>query len=96
MRDFRDGPNPEKLKALLAVAEQVQIDGKRVTPELIAEARQHGATDFDTHDTALIAAAFCMHNRYVDGLATCRPTGTDLYRGMSSMMTERGYSRAEV
>lgn len=30
----------------------------------------HGTMDREIHDTLLIAAAFCMYNRYVDGLAT--------------------------
>ena len=93
IRDYRRASVSDKLKALLAIAEQVQIDGKRVTPQLIAEARQHGATDLDIHDTVLIAAAFCMYNRYVDGLATWQPADDDMYREMGSMMAERGYSR---
>ena len=96
VRDYRSPPVPDKLKSLLATAEQVQIDGKRVTSELIAEARDHGATDLDIHDTVLIAAAFCMYNRYVDGLATWQPRGEALYREMGSMMAEHGYSRAEA
>ena len=62
------------LKALLAITGKVQRGGKQVTNEDIARARQQGATDKETHDTVLIAAAFCMYNRYVDGLATWAPT----------------------
>jgi hypothetical protein len=40
----------------------------------ISTARRAGASDRDIHDTVLIAAAFCMYNRYVDGLATWAPT----------------------
>ncbi len=96
VHDYRSAPLPDKLKALLAIAEQVQADGKRVTPELVAKARDHGATDLDIHDTVLIAAAFCMYNRYVDGLATWQPTGKELYKDMGGMMAEHGYSRAEL
>jgi len=39
-----------------------------VTPEDVERARKLGATDKEIHDTVLIAAAFCMFNRYVDGL----------------------------
>ena len=57
-------------KALLAITEQAQIEGKRATKELVEEAREHRASDVYIHNTMLIAAAFCMNNRYVDGLVT--------------------------
>ena len=72
-QNYQTAPIPDKLKALMAIAEQVQIDGKRVSRQLVDTAREHGATDLDIHDTVLIAAAFCMYNRYVDGLATIQP-----------------------
>ena len=96
VRNYRDAPIPEKLKALLAIAEQVQVDGKHVTPKLIAEARSYGATDLDIHDTVLIAAAFCMYNRYVDGLATLQPTDEEPYAEMGRAMAQHGYSRVEA
>jgi alkylhydroperoxidase/carboxymuconolactone decarboxylase family protein YurZ len=68
--DFRHPAILEKLKGLLHIAERVQKGGKNVTPRDIEEARKAGATDIEIHDTVLIAAAFCMYNRYVDGLAT--------------------------
>jgi uncharacterized peroxidase-related enzyme len=83
----------EKLKSLLAIAEQVQIDGKRVTAKLVDQARQHGATDLDIHDTILIAAAFCMYNRYVDGLQTVQPRNEAMYSEMGKHMAEEGYCR---
>jgi len=91
-RDFRTAAISEKLKALIAIAEQVQIDGKRVTKELAEEARKRGASDIDIHDTVLIAAAFCMYNRYVDGLATWQPRDTAVYTQMGKRMAEEGYS----
>ncbi len=91
-RDYRSAAISEKLKALLAIAEQVQIDGKRVTTQLVEDARQHGATDLDIHDTVLIAAAFCMFNRYVDGLATVQPRNEAMYVEMGKRMAEQGYA----
>jgi uncharacterized peroxidase-related enzyme len=75
-----------KLKALLAIAGKVQQGGKHVTPKDIAIARTQGATDCEIHDTVLIAAAFCMFNRYVDGLATWQPEDPADYRLMGKMM----------
>ena len=81
----------EKLKALLAIAGKAQQGGKQVTKDVIARARQQGATDREIHDTVLIAAAFCMYNRYVDGLATWAPTDADLYRENGRRLADEGY-----
>ncbi|MGM9508926.1 carboxymuconolactone decarboxylase family protein [Larkinella sp. GY13] len=81
-----------KLKALLAIAGSVQKGGKQVTPEQVYEARQQGATDKDIHDTVLIAAAFCMFNRYVDGLATWAPENPELYKFRATKIAEYGYT----
>ena len=89
--DYKSAPISNKLKALLAIAEQVQIDGKRVTKDLVDRARAEGATDLDIHDTVLIAAAFCMYNRYVDGLATWQPRDPGMYAQMGKRMAEQGY-----
>ena len=94
--DFRSAPISNKLKALLAIAEQVQIDGKRVTTTLIDAAKAEGATDLDLHDTVLIAAAFCMYNRYVDGLATWQPRDPAMYAEMGRRMAEQGYSTGNI
>ena len=66
--DFQSTDISDKLKALLSIAGSVQKGGKHVSKEEIENARNLGATDFEIHDTVLIAAAFCMFNRYVDGL----------------------------
>jgi uncharacterized peroxidase-related enzyme len=91
---YQDAPVSNKLKALLAIAGKVQRGGKNVTPEDIAHARSEGATDLEIHDTVLIAAAFCMYNRYVDGLATFTPTDPELYDQMGARMAHEGYGKA--
>ncbi len=80
------------MKALLSIAGSVQRGGKHVTAEQIARAREHGADDRDIHDTVLIAAAFCMFNRYVDGLATTAPIDPDIYRARAKNVIAHGYS----
>jgi uncharacterized peroxidase-related enzyme len=92
--DFRSAPISAKLKTLLTIAGQVQRGGKNVTKEAIAEARQAGATDLEIHDTVLIAAAFCMYNRYVDGLATWAPKDPEAYAAMGKRLAETGYVSA--
>jgi uncharacterized peroxidase-related enzyme len=84
----------DKLKALLNIAGKVQKSGKLVTSEDVTRARANGATDKEIHDTVLIAAAFCMYNRYVDGLATPQPLGREAYREMGERMAHQGYGRA--
>ena len=81
----------DKLKALLTIAAHVQGDPKTVSPEHIAAARAKGATDVEIYDTVLIAAAFCMYNRYVDGLATLQPRDPEMYQAMGKHLAENGY-----
>ena len=92
-KDFYTSPVSEKMKALLAIASQVQESGKHVTPETIAKAKQQGATDREIHDTVLIAAMFCMYNRYVDGLATIAPSDPEYYLTMADRLKNNGYHR---
>lgn len=81
----------DRLKALLAIAKKVQVGGRRVTDEDVASAREEGATDREIHDAVLIAAAFCMYNRYVDGLATWAPDDPDLYDEHGADLASNGY-----
>lgn len=89
--DFQHADISDKLKALLVIASKVQKDGKLVTSTDVEEARSAGATDIEVHDTVLIAAAFCMYNRYVDGLATWQPHDEELYRQRGKKTAREGY-----
>lgn len=90
-RDPSTAPISSKLRALLKIAGHVQQGGKQVTAEDIAQARAQGATDLEIHDTVLIAANFCMMNRYVDGLAAWTPEDPDFYRQRAASLAEHGY-----
>lgn len=94
-KDFEAAPLTEKLKALLTIAAQVQEGGKQVTAEAIARARAAGATDLEIHDTVLIAAAFCMFNRYVDGLGTWAPDDPQFYKQRGEHLALHGYPVAQ-
>jgi uncharacterized peroxidase-related enzyme len=89
--DFESAGIYEKLKALLVIAGQVQKGGKQVTTDAVERAREQGATDIEIHDTVLIAAAFCMFNRYVDGLATVQPRDEEMYRERGRRIARDGY-----
>src|SRR5688500_1688266 len=95
-RDFEHAAISDKLKALLVIAGKAAEGGKQVTPADVARARQHGATDLEIHDTVLIAAAFCMFNRYVNGLATWAPDDPDFYRQRAALVAEHGYVQATL
>jgi uncharacterized peroxidase-related enzyme len=90
-RNFESAPVSDKLKALLAIAGKVQKGGKQVMADDVDRARKLGATDKEIHDTVLIAAAFCMFNRYVDGLATWAPRDPQRYRESGKRIAEEGY-----
>ena len=83
----------DKLRALLAIAEKVRIDGRLVTDDDVQVAREAGADDKAIHDTVLIAAMFSMFNRYVDGLATWTPTDPAVYEEIGQRLATKGYGR---
>ena len=91
LRGPDSAPVSAKMKALLAIAARVQQSGRAVRSEDIAQARREGATDTEIHDTVLIAAAFCMFNRYVDGLDAWTPDDADGYRQRAQYVAEHGY-----
>jgi uncharacterized peroxidase-related enzyme len=91
-KDYRNAPISDKLKALLNIAAKVQKSGKSVTQLDVDVARSFGATDKDIHDTVLIAAAFCMFNRYVDGLAANTPSDLSTYAPRAKQVAQNGYS----
>lgn len=91
----RVGPDTEGLSprmgALLRIARAVADGGHRVSDEDVAAARAAGATDEDLHDTVLVAAGFCMVNRYVDGLGAVTPTEDAQYDFMGARLAREGY-----
>ena len=89
--NYQAAPVSPKLKTLLTIAAKVQQGGKNVTTADVDRASSEGATDQEIHDTVLIAAAFSMFNRYVDGLATLTPTDPDAYDQMGQRMAKQGY-----
>jgi uncharacterized peroxidase-related enzyme len=94
--DFLSAPISDKLKALLVIAGKVQQDGKLVTAADVQAARNQGATDLEIHDTVLIAAAFCMYNRYVDGLGTWQPSDPEMYAQMGRHLASEGYNAPSI
>lgn len=92
-QDIATAPVSDKMKALLTIASQVQVNGRNVTTEAIQKAKDEGATDIEIHDTVLIAALFCLYNRYVDGLATFTPSNPEFYKNLGQRLKDHGYNR---
>jgi uncharacterized peroxidase-related enzyme len=89
--DPEQAPVSAKMKALLHIAGRVQQSGKSVTEADVAAARAAGASDVEIHDAVLIAAAFCMYNRYVDGLGTFAPDDSEAYASTAEAIISHGY-----
>jgi uncharacterized peroxidase-related enzyme len=89
--DAEGSSSTPKIKALLAIADKVRRDGRLVQSADIERARAEGADDKAIHDTVLIAAAFCMFNRYVDGLGTWAPEDPAAYIESGVRLAEQGY-----
>jgi uncharacterized peroxidase-related enzyme len=96
LADPETAPISNKLKALLKIAAKVQSGGKNVSAGEVTYARNQGATDIEIHDAVLIAAAFCMYNRYVDGLATWQPDNEAFYDKMGEQRAKEGYSPTSI
>jgi uncharacterized peroxidase-related enzyme len=94
-RNFEGTSLSAKMKALLNIAGKVQQGGKSVTTSDVERARSEGATDKEIHDTVLIAAAFCMFNRYVDGLGTWQPSDPEIYREIGQQTSKQGYVKRD-
>lgn len=94
--DPESAPISDKMKALLAIADKVQDDPRDVTAADVERAKNHGAEDKAIHDTVLITAAFCMYNRYVDGLGTWTPEDEDLPERHGKELADKGYAGLDI
>jgi uncharacterized peroxidase-related enzyme len=90
--DFENTEITPKLRTLLDIARHVQQSGNKVASADIEKAKEAGATDLEIHDTVLIAAAFCMFNRYVDGLGTWAPEEKEAYDESGRQLAKVGYT----
>jgi uncharacterized peroxidase-related enzyme len=89
--EFNSSSLSPKMKALLTIAASVQKGGKTVTVAQIENAKNTGVSDKEIHDTVLISAAFCMFNRYVDGLSTWAPEDRTFYINRAAQRAQDGY-----
>jgi uncharacterized peroxidase-related enzyme len=85
-----------KMVALLGIARTVQRNPRSLTRDDVAAALDAGATDADTQLAVLIASAFCMYNRMVDGLRAKTPASVEAYRARAVQIADHGYSDPKV
>lgn len=91
--DILNSSLSKKMQVLLKIAGLVQESGRLMNSRLAQEARDQGASDEEIHDAVLIAAAFAMYNRYVDGLGALLPENPNLYHEVGQVIAEQGYLR---
>jgi uncharacterized peroxidase-related enzyme len=90
-----DGLGP-KMATLLHIARTVRRDALTLTDADVADAHDAGATDADVQLAVLIAAAFSMYNRMVDGFRAATPPVAEAYRDRAREIASHGYSDARV
>lgn len=90
-----EGVSP-KMAALLDIARTVRKNPRETRADQVERAIAAGATNADTQLAVLIAAAFCMYNRMVDGLRAPTPPTAEAYRARAEEIAEHGYSDARV
>ena len=86
----------EKMRALLHIARTVRANARTLTAADVQVALDCGATDGDVQLAVLIAAAFSMFNRIVDGLRAQTPPNPAAYSARAAEIAEHGYDDPRV
>lgn len=92
LEDVESAPVTPKMRALLKIARAVALNVAPVSDELMQAARDAGADDTSLHDAVLVAASFCMFNRYVESLRTVAPDDPSAYVAMGERLARDGYA----
>ena len=90
-----DGFDP-KMQALLHIARTVRGEPRDLTRADVEAALGAGASDQDVQLAVLIAAAFSMYNRIVEGFRARTPPTAEVYRERAEQIAEHGYSDGRV
>jgi uncharacterized peroxidase-related enzyme len=90
-----DGFDP-KMQALLHIARTVRREPRELTATDVQAALDAGASDQDVQLAVLIASAFSMYNRIVEGFRARTPPTADVYRERAQQIAEHGYSDGRV
>ncbi len=90
------GAFDDKMQALFHIARTVRGEPRELTAADVAAAHAAGATDADVQLAVLIAAAFSMYNRMVEGFRARTAPTADVYRDRAAEIAEHGYSQPGV
>jgi uncharacterized peroxidase-related enzyme len=90
-----DGFDP-KMRALLHIARTVRGEPRELTATDVQAALDAGASDQDVQLAVLIAAAFSMYNRIVEGFRARTPPTAEVYRERAGQIADHGYSDGRV
>ena len=85
-----------KMRALLHIARTVRGEPRDLTAADVGAAHAAGASDADVQLAVLIAAAFSMYNRMVEGFRARTPPSAEAYRARAAEIAEHGYSDQRV
>jgi uncharacterized peroxidase-related enzyme len=85
-----------KMQALLHIARTVRGEPRELTATDVRAALNTGASDQDVQLAVLIAAAFSMYNRIVEGFRARTPPTPEVYRERAAQIAEHGYSDGRV
>jgi uncharacterized peroxidase-related enzyme len=83
-----------KMRALLHIARTVRDQPRQLGETDVTAAIAAGATDADVQLAILIASAFSMYNRLVDGFRARTAPSPEAYRERATEIAEHGYSGA--
>jgi uncharacterized peroxidase-related enzyme len=86
----------DKMQALLHIARTVRREPRDLTAADVAAAHAAGASDADVQLAVLIASAFSMYNRIVEGFRARTPPVAEVYRERASEIAAHGYSDRRV
>jgi AhpD family alkylhydroperoxidase len=89
-------PFGTKMRALLHIAGTVRRNALGLTAGDVEAATAAGATDADVQLAVLIAGAFSMYNRLVDGFRAMTAPTAEAYRERAGAIAEHGYGAPPV
>ena len=86
----------DKMRALLHIARTVRREPRDLASRDVDAAHEAGATDADVQLAVLIASAFSMYNRLVEGFRARTAPTPEAYRARSGEIAAHGYSDQRV
>jgi uncharacterized peroxidase-related enzyme len=86
----------DKMRRLLHIARTVRQEPRDLTAADVTGALAAGASDGDVQLAILIASAFSMYNRIVEGFRARTPPSPEAYRGRAAEIAAHGYSDQRV